>query len=142
MSHSSSGSVVRLLATTGFFANKEADAKARGEAPPKKRTAEEAFSEFMASVSSDVRQVRGCSSFLQHPQPPSGAAAGHVRQACSGLGSLPPSLVLGTQHGGNVVAPDAVTVLRACNMLARSFSPYMRQVCSGVHPASLARSCI
>ncbi len=42
---------------TGFFENKEADAKARGEAPPKKQTAAEAFSDFMASVSSDVRQV-------------------------------------------------------------------------------------
>ena len=40
-----------------LFENKEADAKARGEAPPKKQTAAEAFSDFMASVSSDVRQV-------------------------------------------------------------------------------------
>ena len=30
---------------TGFFENKEADAKARGEAPPKKQTAAEAFSD-------------------------------------------------------------------------------------------------
>ena len=41
----------------GFFADKAADDKARGEAPRKKRTKEEQFSDFMASVSSDVREV-------------------------------------------------------------------------------------
>lgn len=41
----------------GFFEDKEADAKAHGIAPPKKKTKEEAFTDFMTSVAADVRDV-------------------------------------------------------------------------------------
>jgi hypothetical protein len=41
----------------GFFENADADAKARGEAPKKKRTREEEYSAFMTSIAEDVKEV-------------------------------------------------------------------------------------
>lgn len=41
----------------GFFENKDADAKARGEAPAKKKTAAEEYDDFMTSVAADVRDI-------------------------------------------------------------------------------------
>ena len=41
----------------GFFENKDADAKARGEAPAKKKTAAEEYDDFMTSIASDVRDI-------------------------------------------------------------------------------------
>lgn len=42
--------------TAGFFADKEADAKARGE-DKKKKSKEEEFSDFMSSIAVDVREA-------------------------------------------------------------------------------------
>ena len=41
----------------GFFQDKDADAKARGEAPVKKKTAAEEYADFMAGVAADVAAV-------------------------------------------------------------------------------------
>lgn len=41
----------------GFFEDKEADAKAHGIAPPKKKTKEEAYADFMTSIASDVKDA-------------------------------------------------------------------------------------
>eukprot|EP00884_Botryococcus_braunii_P008073 jgi/Botrbrau1/17267/Bobra.0015s0026.2 len=41
----------------GFFASTEADARARGEPPPKKKSKAETVDEFMASIAEDVRGV-------------------------------------------------------------------------------------
>ena len=46
-----------LPAAPGFFQDKDADAKARGEAPVKKKTAAEEYSDFMAGVAADVAAV-------------------------------------------------------------------------------------
>ena len=45
------------VACSGFFENAEADAKARGEAPAKKKSKEEQFSDFMSGIAADVREV-------------------------------------------------------------------------------------
>ena len=42
---------------SGFFENKEADAKARGEAPVKKKSAAEEYDDFMASIAADMRDM-------------------------------------------------------------------------------------
>ncbi|KAK9799853.1 hypothetical protein WJX73_010602 [Symbiochloris irregularis] len=41
----------------GFFENTEADAKARGEAPVKKKTQAEEYEDFMSSISADVKDM-------------------------------------------------------------------------------------
>ena len=41
----------------GFFENKDADAKARGEAPVKKKTVAEEYDDFMTSIATDVRDI-------------------------------------------------------------------------------------
>ena len=41
----------------GFFEDKEAGAKAHGIAPPKKKTKEEAYADFMTSIAADVKDV-------------------------------------------------------------------------------------
>ena len=43
--------------TAGFFADKEADAKVRGE-DKKKKSKEEEFTDFMSSIAVDVREAR------------------------------------------------------------------------------------
>lgn len=43
--------------TAGFFENTEADAKARGEAPVKKKTQAEEYEDFMTSISADVKDM-------------------------------------------------------------------------------------
>ncbi len=42
----------------GFFANADADAKARGEKPAKPRSKDEQFTDFMASIAADVKEAQ------------------------------------------------------------------------------------
>lgn len=44
-----------VVSCAGFFADKDADAKARGE--DKKKSKEEEFSDFMTSIAADVQEV-------------------------------------------------------------------------------------
>ena len=52
-----SADLCHVPSDTGFFENKEADAKARGEAPVKKKTAAEEYDDFMTSIATDVRDL-------------------------------------------------------------------------------------
>lgn len=45
-----------VVSCAGFFADKDADAKARGE-DKKKKSKEEQFSDFMTSIAADVQEV-------------------------------------------------------------------------------------
>jgi hypothetical protein len=45
-----------VMSCAGFFADKDADAKARGE-DVKKKSKEEEFSDFMTSIAADVQEV-------------------------------------------------------------------------------------
>ena len=42
---------------TGFFEDKAADAKAHGVEPPKKKTKEEAYADFMTAIAADVKDA-------------------------------------------------------------------------------------
>ena len=42
---------------TGFFADKAADAKARGEKLPKKKDPKQEYDDFMRSIQEDVKEV-------------------------------------------------------------------------------------
>lgn len=48
---------VGIWALAGFFENKEADARARGVAPLRKKTKEEEYEDFMTSIAANVREV-------------------------------------------------------------------------------------
>ena len=41
----------------GFFEDKAADAKAHGVEPPKKKTKEEAYADFMTAIAADVKDA-------------------------------------------------------------------------------------
>ena len=47
----------KQVGTAGFFANKDADARARGIEPPKKKTKAEEYKDFMMAISSDVKDA-------------------------------------------------------------------------------------
>ena len=53
----------------GFFADKEADAKARGE-DEKKKSKEEEFSDFMSSIAVDVQEAGFLRTYILSPDLP------------------------------------------------------------------------
>ena len=46
------------LLRAGFFANADADAKARGEKPAKPRSKDEQFTDFMTSIAADMKEAQ------------------------------------------------------------------------------------
>ena len=55
-SRKTGGSTKRLI-VAGFFENKEADAKARGQKLPKKKDPKQEYDNFLKSIAEDVQEV-------------------------------------------------------------------------------------
>ena len=51
------GTLAKPYVTVGFFENKEADAKARGQKLPKKKDPKQEYDNFLQSIAEDVQEV-------------------------------------------------------------------------------------
>lgn len=49
--------MLKVSSCPGFFENKDADAKARGLDPPRKKSKEEEYKDFMTVIANDVKQA-------------------------------------------------------------------------------------